>query len=130
MPIKRGIVYGQRINPQKLALAKKMRLEMTPAEKHLWHALRGDQLDGYHFRRQQLIDGFIADFYCHAAGLVIEVDGLIHKTQLIYDKDREQHFATRGLYTLRFMNEQIKDELEVCLAKIQQICHARTDPSP
>ena len=130
MSIRRSIVYGQKINPQKLARAKTMRLEMTPTERHLWYGLRGDQQDNYHFRRQQIIDGFIVDFYCHTAGLVIEVDGPIHKAQVIYDKDREQLFAARGLFTLRFMNEEIADELSVCLTKIRQVCHARTDPSP
>ena len=50
---------------------------MTPAEKILWQELRANKL-GVHFRRQQAIAGFIVDFYCHKAGLVVEVDGDIH----------------------------------------------------
>lgn len=47
---------------------------MTPAEKALWEELRANKL-GVHFRRQQVVQGFIVDFYCHQAALVIEVDG-------------------------------------------------------
>ncbi len=53
------------------------RCEMTPAEKILWEELRANKL-GVHFRRQQVIQGFIVDFYCHQAGLVVEVDGDVH----------------------------------------------------
>ncbi len=55
------------------ARARELRREMTPAEKVLWQELRGNKL-GLHFRRQQIIAGFIADFYCYAASLIIEVD--------------------------------------------------------
>ena len=47
---------------------------MTPAEKILWKELRANKL-GVHFRRQQVIQGFIVGFYCHKAELVVEVDG-------------------------------------------------------
>jgi very-short-patch-repair endonuclease len=47
---------------------------MTPEEKILWQHLRANRLQGYHFRRQQIIDGFIADFYYHATALVVEID--------------------------------------------------------
>ena len=50
---------------------------MTPAEKILWQELRANK-PGFHFRRQQVIAGFIVDFYCHKAALVVEVDGDIH----------------------------------------------------
>ena len=54
----------------------------TPAEKtqSVWQELRENKL-GVHFRRQQVIAGFIVDFYCHKAGLVVEVDGDIHDLQ-------------------------------------------------
>ena len=57
--------------------ARKMRREMTPAEAVLWNRVRGGRI-GYHIRRQQPLVGFIADFYCHGARLVIEVDGSVH----------------------------------------------------
>src|SRR5258707_1243130 len=53
--------------------------KMTPAERRLWKALRRNALDGLHFRRQQVIEGYIADFYCDAAKLAIELDGAVHQ---------------------------------------------------
>jgi len=76
MPLK-NIVTEQKVSKEKLQRAKELRREMTPAEKILWEELRANKL-GVHFRRQQVIAGFIVDFYCHRAGLVVEVDGDIH----------------------------------------------------
>jgi very-short-patch-repair endonuclease len=76
MPIQ-NIVHGQRVTKEKLQRAKELRREMTPAEKILWQELRANKV-GVHFRRQQVIAGFIVDFYCHKASLVIEVDRDIH----------------------------------------------------
>ena len=72
MPVK-NIIPGQKVTKEKLERAKELRREMTPAEKILWHELRANKL-GVHFRRQQVIQGFIVDFYCHKAQLVVEVD--------------------------------------------------------
>jgi len=76
VPVK-NIVSGQQITKEKFQKAKELRRDMTSAEKVLWNELRGNKL-GVHFRRQQIIAGFIVDFYCHRAGLVIELDGDIH----------------------------------------------------
>ncbi|MBE0672381.1 MAG: endonuclease domain-containing protein [Anaerolineales bacterium] len=79
---------------------------MTPAEKILWQELRGNKL-GVHFRRQQVIAGFIVDFYCHKAALVIEVDGGIHNKQKKEDAEREQVLIELGLRIVRFGNEEV-----------------------
>ncbi len=57
----RNIIAGQQINPAKLKRAKEMRRQMTPAKERLWARLRRKRL-GWHFRRQQIIEGFIVDF--------------------------------------------------------------------
>ena len=92
---KRGIVAGAK-NPVKIEIAKQLRQEMTPAEQLLWQQLRANRLGGLHFRRQQIIDGFIADFYCHAAGVILELDGSIHRHQVDYDSLRDQLLSTVG----------------------------------
>jgi very-short-patch-repair endonuclease len=61
--------------------ARELRQELTPAEKVLWQALRDKQLAGFKFRRQHPIDRFIADFYCAACKLIVELDGGIHDEQ-------------------------------------------------
>ncbi len=60
--------------------------------------LRTNKL-GVHFRRHQVIAGFIVDFYCHKAGLVIEVDGDIHDLQQEEDARREKVLSEMGLRT-------------------------------
>ena len=71
------IVRGRRL-PEKQALARRMRREMTESEAVPGECLRGNRLGGLHFRRQQVIAGFIADFFCHAARLVIGCNGAAH----------------------------------------------------
>ncbi len=123
-----GIITRQKIEPSKVLRAKELRRQMTPAERILGEALRANRLEGVHFRRQQVIDGFIVDFYCHAARLVIEVDGDIHHQQGVYDKDRDKILAARGLRILRFQNRDILQDLEKVLAQIVGAC--RQPPSP
>lgn len=125
MPIP-NIVRGQCVNPGMLDRAKQMRREMTPHERILWNALRRNQLGGYHFRRQQVIDGYIADFYCHAASLVVETDGPIHDEQRGYDEERDETLARRGLLVLRVRNGEIERDLSGVLAKIRDVCSERT----
>lgn len=84
---------------------------MTEAERRLWSALRANKLGGLHFRRQQVIDGFIVDFYCHSAELVVEVDGPIHEQQEDYDTERDAILAARGLQVIRVSNEQVMLEI-------------------
>jgi len=83
------IIRGQAIDPAKEQRAKELRRAMTREEAMLWSALRTNRLGGFHFRRQQIVAGFILDFYCHAAGLAVEVDGGIHQLQVEYDAERD-----------------------------------------
>jgi very-short-patch-repair endonuclease len=124
---KRHVITGQKIDPAKLQRAKEMRRNMTPAERRLWTELRANRLDGFHFRRQQIIDGFIVDFYCHAAGLVVEVDGALHDKQAEYDDERDRLLAARGLQVLRFRNREVLRELKGVLARIRAACHGQDE---
>lgn len=117
-----NIVIGQKVNSDKVQRAKEFRRQMTPEENILWQYLRANRLHGLHFRRQQIIDGFIADFYCHAARLVIEVDGKIHEQQTEYDAERDKVLLGRGLRLLRIKNEQVREELDQVLMLIYQAC--------
>ncbi len=132
MPKPSNIIRGQKIDPKKLERAKELRRNMTPAETKLWAALRRNQLDGFHFRRQQIIDGFIVDFYCHAVGLVVEVDGPIHDKaeQVEYDAERERVLEARGLHVLRVRNEEVMRNLGSVLERIRDACHAGGDLTP
>ena len=103
------IVRGQNVQPEKLALAKRLRREMTPAERILWRALRRNAVDGFHFRRQQVIEGYIVDFYCNAAKPAIELDGSVHEEHGEYDESRDEAIARQGVRVLRIPNEAIRD---------------------
>ena len=110
MPIK-NIVTEQRVTKAKLERAKELRREMTPAEKLLWQEIRANKL-GVRFRRQQVIQGFIVDFYCHQTGLVVEVDGDIHDLQKEEDERREKVLAEMGLKVIRFGNDEVVRDAE------------------
>ncbi|MEM7656101.1 MAG: endonuclease domain-containing protein [Bacteroidota bacterium] len=99
-----------------LAFAREMRKNPTPAERFCWQKVRNRKLDGKKFNRQFVIQHddilgiakfFIADFYCHAHRLVIELDGKIHQTQLEYDQIREDRLIELGYQVVRFSNEQV-----------------------
>jgi very-short-patch-repair endonuclease len=75
-----------------------------------------------HFQRQQIIDRFIVDFYCHKAALVVEVDGGIHLEQYAYDRERELFLKDIGLRVLRFTNMDVEHNLVDVLHAILQAC--------
>ena len=123
MPVK-NIVTNQKVIKAKLQRAKELRREMTPAEIILWNELRANKL-GVHFRRQQVIAGFIVDFYCHKAGLVVEVDGDIHDLQQEDDARREKVLREMGLRIVRFGNGEVVRELSTVVVRIQGLVLAR-----
>ena len=113
-----NVVIGRRTDPDKVGRAKELRRRMTVPERVLWRHLRTKRLEGLHFRRQQVIDGFIVDFYCHGAGLVVEVDGKVHEGRAAYDRERDRVLAAHGLRVLRIRNQEIRQDLSSVLARI------------
>jgi very-short-patch-repair endonuclease len=121
-----NIVIGQRPSSTMVQIAHELRRNMTAEEKILWQHLRANRLGGFHFRRQQIIDKYVADFYCHAAALVVEVDGEIHNQQVEQDAERDAYLQARGLMVMRFKNQEIRDNLANVLARIVAVCKERT----
>ncbi len=62
------------------------------------------------------------DFYCHAAAVVVEVDGPVHEDQAEYDAERDRILTARGLRVVRFTNEQINRSLPDVLRQIEAVC--------
>ena len=120
----KNIIPGQKVTKAKLQRAKELRRDMTPAEKILWNELRANKL-GVHFRRQQIIAGFIVDFYCHKAGLVVEVDGDVHDLQQEEDTKREKVLSEMGLTVVRFGNDEVMRDLFTVAGKINTLVSAR-----
>jgi very-short-patch-repair endonuclease len=125
MPSVPRIVRGQQVEETKTARAREMRRDMTPEESLLWEKLRRSQLNGYHFRRQQVIHRFIADFYCHAAAFVVELDGESHERRGGYDADRDQVLAGHGFLIVRFENSAVRERLDSVLNQIAEFCDRR-----
>ena len=108
-----------RANPGIFKNARLLRKNMTEAEKVSWEKLSNKQLLGLRFRRQHPIDIFIADFYCHQARLVIEIDGPIHNDKEEYDNGREADIEKFGLKILRFTNKEILSDIDKVLSIIE-----------
>lgn len=124
-----SLITGQKITKAKLQRAEELRRESTPAERELWQALRANRLQGWHFRRQQIIQGFIVDFYCHKAGLVVEVDGPVHNRQQDEDARREAELSALGLRILRFTNREVMNDLPSVLTRIHAALAAGQMPN-
>jgi very-short-patch-repair endonuclease len=86
--------------------AKAMRTNATDAERKLWPMLRGGRLNSLKFKRQVPIDGYIVDFVCFEARLIVEADGGQH-SESAHDIERDRHFAQAGFRTMRFWNTDI-----------------------
>ena len=109
--------------PDVFKKAKELRKYETYAEKILWTKLNRNQIFGLQFRRQHPIDRFIADFYCAKIKLVVEVDGSIHELpeNLDYDIGRSEIMNDFGITVIRFSNEQIINEIDTTIKKIEKI---------
>ena len=102
-----SVIRSQWVNPEKLELAKSFRKDPTETEEKVWQLLRNRKIKNLKWRRQQVIDGFIADFYCAELNVVLEVDGSVHNTAEAkeYDEIRSLVFESRGIKTIRIKNE-------------------------
>ena len=118
-----GVIFLQRVNKDKLRRACELRRAMTPAERLVWERVRNNQIAGAKFRRQQIIEGFIVDFFCHPAKLVVEIDGGVHDTedQKKADEKRKKVFANRGVEEIRFRNEEVLGNIDAVVEKITEI---------
>jgi very-short-patch-repair endonuclease len=87
--------------------AKNLRKAMTKEERHLWYDFL--RYCKPRFRRQEIIGNYIADFYCHQARLVIELDGSQHcePESIAYDTNRSQYFESLGIQVIRYYNTDI-----------------------
>jgi very-short-patch-repair endonuclease len=104
-----------------------LRAKETEPEVLLWKLLRNRQLLGLKFRRQHQFGGYVVDFYCHEAQLVIECDGSVHEDneQWHHDQNRDAYMIAEGLRVLRFSNAAILNDPESVLNEI-----VKSLPSP
>ena len=101
--------------------AKANKKNPTPAEEALWNEVRNKNIDGYKFRRQHPISGFIPDFVCLDAKLIVEVDGDYHnhEQQQQYDSARTAWLDEHDYKMLRFSNEEVMTDVNIVVQKIK-----------
>jgi very-short-patch-repair endonuclease len=80
---------------------------MTVAERRVWQILRLHQMKGYKFRRQVPIGRYIADFVCHGARLIVEIDGGQHDRSSSEEGSRTHFLKGQGYRVLRFWNNEV-----------------------
>ena len=100
---------------------KVLRTFGTAAEAVLWTALKAKRLDGWRWRRQFSIGGYILDFYCPKAKLCVELDGASHFTPygLEADAARTEYLNQLGIRVLRFENRVLKESPELVIGAIK-----------
>lgn len=90
---------------------KSLRQSQTDVENILWHYLRNRNMQGYKFRRQHVLRGYIVDFVCLEEKLIIELDGSQHTEQEAYDARRTLMFESDGFRVIRFWNNEIIENI-------------------
>ncbi len=98
--------------------ARRLRRDVTDAEKKLWRHLKLIPLDSGHFRRQATIGPFYADFACHEHRLVIEVEGGQHNQAATADAARTEYLQSNGYRVLRFWNNEVLGNIDGVLTVI------------
>jgi very-short-patch-repair endonuclease len=85
---------------------------MTEAERPVWQILGSHQMKGYKFHRQVPIGRYIADFACHEARLIVEIDGGQHDRSSPREAERSGSLRNEGYRTLRFWNNEVLANLD------------------
>ena len=112
--------------------ARRLRRNLTPAERILWRALRARQFAAFKFRRQHPLGPFVLDFFCSERQLAIELDGGGHAEASVsaYDAERTSWLASRGIRELRFWNTDVHGNLDGVLQAVATALTGVPSPGP
>jgi very-short-patch-repair endonuclease len=125
------IIRNPAVTAEKAALAKRLRQTATPEEVQAWDMLRGRRCLGLKFRRQQVILGFIVDFYCAEHRLAVELDGDVHDQQEEHDRLRDEALAQADVRVLRIRNEELSvDRLRALILAALSELRQSSPPNP
>jgi len=121
-----GSIYNR---AKQKRLRQYLRNTASDAERLLWSSLKGSQLLGYKFRRQQGIGQYVVDFYCPSKKVVIEIDGATHWTEeeLRKDRKRQDTIEALGIRVLRFTNDDVYKNKEGVLDAILAVLDGKED---
>jgi very-short-patch-repair endonuclease len=109
-----------------IGAARRLRRDATMPERLLWGMLRGDRLDGIKFRRKHPHGPYVADFYCHSARLVVELDGTPHDDRADVDQRRDDDMKAIGLRVMRFLNDDVLLDIEAVAEAILRAARSNT----
>jgi len=126
--IEKPMYYGAK--PGILEAARILRNAMTFHENLLWERMKLKKISGVRFRWQHPIDIFIADFYCHEARLVVEVDGEVHISRKEYDIGRTAEMDKYGIKVIRFSNLEVESNIEEVVKRIECEIRSRIQSPP
>lgn len=110
--------------------ARELRLNSTEPEIRLWRELSARKTAGARFNRQFPVGPFICDFVSRGAKLVIELDGESHAHSEEYDIARTKFLKSEGYRVIRFWNNEVMDNLEGVVKRIELELSDRPSPNP
>jgi very-short-patch-repair endonuclease len=118
-------------NPRLKRFARHLRKQSTDAERKLWALIRDGQLAGFRFRRQHPVGGYIVDFACLKANLIVELDGGQHAdpANAAYDAQRTLRLEELKMRVLRFADHEMLKDPEAVVRTIYREVTAE-EPSP
>lgn len=121
----------ERRDPEQVAFARRLRRELTDAERRLWTHLRAGRLAHMRFRRQEPLGPYVVDFVSRRCRLIIELDGGQHneEDERKRDRARTDWLQTRGYRVLRFWDNEVLLNTEGVLEVIRENLLELT-PSP
>ena len=102
--------------------ARALRQNVTDAERSIWRILRSAQMDGHRFRRQVPFGQYIADFVCHNARLIIEIDGGQHERSSPDEAKRTRFLEDQGYRILGFWNNECCQTSKACVRSSPGSC--------
>lgn len=120
-----GYIYN---NPKFKGRRRALRKSQTDAERKIWNLVRRKGILGFKFFRQYSVDKFILDFYCPKLKLAIEIDGSQHIDNA-YDATRTRKLKERGVYVLRFWNNDVLKNIEGVYEEIVRTVEGITPPN-
>lgn len=117
-----------RATSQSMASARRLRRQLSLPEMLLWRLLRLNRRE-LRFRKQHPIGPYIADFYCPAAKMVIEIDGAVHNQRQDADGKRDVHMASLGLTVMRIPAAEVLADPEGVADSLYRLCESVAGPS-
>ncbi|MGE5564114.1 MAG: endonuclease domain-containing protein [Bacillota bacterium] len=118
-----------RATARSMASARRLRRQLSLPEMLLWRLLRLSRRE-LRFRKQYPIGPFVADFYCPAAKLVVEIDGATHDARQGADSMRDEYMASLGLTVVRIAAADVLADPEAVADGLYRMCAARARAGP